>query len=111
MEATDSVSPRTGNVNVGTSVFAMVVLERPLQKLWPEIDLVTTPTGKAVAMVHCNNCTSDLNTRTGLLPESATLYLIRRLHLQTEEKEFSPDVYRTYTNSFFWFWSRTDPDF
>ena len=61
MVATNSVAPRTGNTSAGTSVFAMVVLERPLKGYYPEIDIVTTPTGKLVAMVHCNNCTSDLN--------------------------------------------------
>lgn len=61
MAATNSVAVRTGNVSAGTSVFAMVVLERPLSKVYPEIDMVTTPTGKPVAMVHCNNCTSDIN--------------------------------------------------
>ena len=61
MVATNSVAPRTGNVSAGTSVFAMIVLEKELSKVYPEIDLVTTPTGKPVAMVHCNNCTSDLD--------------------------------------------------
>ncbi len=61
MVATDSVAERTGNVSAGTSVFAMIVLEKALSKDYPEIDLVTTPTGKPVAMVHCNNCTSDIN--------------------------------------------------
>jgi sugar (pentulose or hexulose) kinase len=61
MVATNSVAVRTGNVSAGTSVFAMIVLEKALSKLYPEIDMVTTPTGKPVAMVHSNNCTSDLN--------------------------------------------------
>jgi len=61
MVATNSVAERTGNVSAGTSVFAMIVLERALSKLYPEIDIVTTPSGKPVAMVHSNNCTSDLN--------------------------------------------------
>lgn len=61
MAATDSVAVRTGNVSAGTSVFAMVVLEKPLAKVHPEIDLVTTPDGRPVAMVHCNTCTSDLD--------------------------------------------------
>lgn len=61
MVATNSVAERTGNVSAGTSVFAMIVLEQALSRLYPEIDLVTTPTGKPVAMVHSNNCTSDLN--------------------------------------------------
>jgi len=61
MVATNSIAARTGNVSAGTSVFAMIVLEKALSKLHPEIDMVTTPTGKPVAMVHSNNCTSDLN--------------------------------------------------
>ena len=61
MTATNSVAKRTGNVSAGTSVFAMIVLERELQKIYPELDLVTTPSGELVAMVHCNNCTSDIN--------------------------------------------------
>lgn len=61
MAATNSVGVRTGNVSAGTSVFAMIVLEKELSKVYPEIDLVTTPDGALVAMVHCNNCTSDLN--------------------------------------------------
>lgn len=69
MVATNSVAERTGNVSAGTSVFAMIVMEKPLSKLYPEIDMVTTPTGKPVAMVHCNNCTSDLNAWIGLFQE------------------------------------------
>ena len=61
MVATNSVAERTGNVSAGTSVFAMIVLEKALSKLYPEIDMVTTPSGSPVAMVHSNNCTSDLN--------------------------------------------------
>ena len=67
MTATNAVAVRTGNVSAGTSVFAMVVLEKPLSKVYPEIDMVTTPTGKPVAMVHCNNCTSDINAWAGVL--------------------------------------------
>lgn len=69
MVATNSVAARTGNVSAGTSVFAMIVLERALSKLYPEIDMVTTPTGKPVAMVHSNNCTTDLNAWVGLFHE------------------------------------------
>lgn len=71
MVATNSVAQRTGNVSAGTSVFAMVVLEKELSKVYPEIDLVTTPTGNLVAMVHCNNCTSDLNAWVGIFKEFA----------------------------------------
>lgn len=52
----------------------MVVLEHPLQKVYPEIDLVTTPTGRPVAMVHCNNCTNDMNAWAGVLRETAELF-------------------------------------
>jgi sugar (pentulose or hexulose) kinase len=69
MVATNSVAERTGNVSAGTSVFAMIVLEKTLSKVYPEIDMVTTPTGKPVAMVHCNNCTSDLNAWVDLFQE------------------------------------------
>lgn len=71
MVATNSVAQRTGNVSAGTSVFAMIVLEKGLSRLHPEIDMVTTPTGKPVAMVHSNNCTSDLNAWVGLFREFA----------------------------------------
>ena len=73
MVATNSVAARTGNVSAGTSVFAMIVLEKPLAKVHPEIDMVTTPTGKPVAMVHSNNCTSDLNAWVELFQEFTQL--------------------------------------
>ncbi len=69
MAATDAVSERTGNVSAGTSIFAMIVLEKPLSRYYTEIDMVTTPTGKPVAMVHCNSCTSDLDAWVGLFKE------------------------------------------
>ncbi len=69
MTATNSVARRTGNVSAGTSIFAMVVLEKELSEVYPEIDLVTTPAGDPVAMVHCNNCTSDLNAWVNLFRE------------------------------------------
>lgn len=61
MVASDSVKPCTGNVSAGTSVFGMIVLPQALQGVYPEIDVVTTPVGEPVAMVHCNNCTSEIN--------------------------------------------------
>ena len=61
MAATNAVAVRTGNVSAGTSVFAMIVLERALSRVYPEIDMVTTPAGAPVAMVHCNNCTNEIN--------------------------------------------------
>jgi sugar (pentulose or hexulose) kinase len=69
MVATNSVAVRTGNVSAGTSVFAMIVLEKALSKLHPEIDMVTTPSGKPVAMAHTNTCTSDLDAWIGLFRE------------------------------------------
>ena len=74
MTATNAVAPRTGNVSAGTSIFSMVVLEKPLSKVYEEIDLVTTPTGAPVAMVHCNNCTADTNAWAGVLCETAELF-------------------------------------
>ena len=61
MVATNSVKQRTGNISAGTSVFAMIVLEQELREVYPEIDMVTTPIGDAVAMVHANNCSSEIN--------------------------------------------------
>lgn len=70
MVATNSVAPRTGNVSAGTSIFAMAVLEKPLSKVYRAIDIVTTPTGRGVAMVHCNTCTSDLDAWVSLFGET-----------------------------------------
>ncbi|MBR5953577.1 MAG: FGGY-family carbohydrate kinase [Pseudobutyrivibrio sp.] len=74
MVATNAVAVGTGNVSAGTSVFSMVVLEKPLSKPYEEIDMVTTPSGEAVAMVHCNNCTSDLNSWIGIFKEFADAF-------------------------------------
>jgi sugar (pentulose or hexulose) kinase len=71
MTATNSVAPHTGNVSAGTSVFAMAVLENELQDVHPEIDMVTTPAGKPVAMVHCNNCTNEINAWAGIFGDVA----------------------------------------
>ncbi|MFD2211583.1 xylulokinase [Virgibacillus halophilus] len=69
MVATNSVRQRTGNISVGTSIFAMIVLEEKLSNVYPEIDLVATPNGSPVAMVHANNCSSDINAWLGLFRE------------------------------------------
>ena len=69
MVATNAVKQRTGNVSAGTSSFSMIVLEKPLSKPYEKIDMVTTPDGSLVAMVHCNNCTSDINAWVGLFKE------------------------------------------
>lgn len=71
MVATNSVRPRTGNVSAGTSVFAMIVLERSLSRLRPEIDIVLTPDGSPVAMAHSNNCTSEFDVWMELFGEAA----------------------------------------
>ena len=69
MVATNAVRQRTGNVSAGTSSFSMIVLEKDLSKPYEMIDMVTTPDGSLVAMVHCNNCTSDLNAWVNLFKE------------------------------------------
>lgn len=74
MVATNAVAPKTGNVSAGTSIFLMAVLERPLKNVYPEIDLVTTPSGNQVAMVHGNNCTNDMNAWADVIRESAALF-------------------------------------
>ena len=72
MVATNAVRQRTGNVSAGTSVFAMLVLEKALSRYYTEVDMVTTPAGDPVAMVHCNNCTSDIDAWIRLFGEAAT---------------------------------------
>ena len=74
MVATNAVAPRTGNVSAGTSIFSMVVLERPLEKVYPEVGVVATPSGKPVAMVHCSNCTSDMNRWVALMRDAFSLF-------------------------------------
>jgi sugar (pentulose or hexulose) kinase len=71
MVATNAIAPRTGNVSAGTSIFAMVVLERPLQHAHHELDVVTTPSGDPVAMVHCNNGASELAAWAGMFQRFA----------------------------------------
>lgn len=89
MVATNSVAVRTGNVSAGTSVFAMIVLEKALSKLYPEIDMVTTPTGKPVAMVHSNNCTSDLNAWVDVFQEFTKV-----LGVQISESQLYETLYK-----------------
>ncbi|MCH5152637.1 MAG: FGGY-family carbohydrate kinase [Clostridiales bacterium] len=72
MTATNSVKPKTGNISAGTSIFAMLTLDKPLRKYYREIDVVTTPVGNQVAMVHCNNCTSDINAWVDVFEQFAT---------------------------------------
>ena len=74
MVATNAVAPRTGNVSAGTSIFSMIVLERPLKRVYPEVGVVATPSGSPVAMVHCSNCTSDINGWAALIREAVGLF-------------------------------------
>lgn len=74
MTATNAVLPRRGNISAGTSIFSMLVLEKPLSHVYPEIDVVTTPDGSPVAMVHCNNCCSELDAWVGIFGEFAELF-------------------------------------
>ncbi len=73
MTATNSVLERTGNISAGTSVFSMLVLEKPMKAYYPEIDIVTTPDGSPVAMVHCNNCCGELDAWVNMFGEFAQL--------------------------------------
>lgn len=73
MTSTNSVRVRTGNISVGTSAFSMLVLDQPLKRRHRHLDIVATPTGKAVAMVHANNCLSDINAWMGLFSDLATV--------------------------------------
>ncbi len=96
MTATNAVAPRTGNISAGTSIFSMVVLEHALKKVYEEIDLVTTPTGSPVAMVHCNNCTNDTNAWISILEETAHLFGARpdtgTLYTKLYEKSLEGDA-------------------
>lgn len=89
MAATNSVRVRTGNVSAGTSIFAMAVLENELSDYYEEIDMVTTPSGEPVAMVHCNNCTSDLNAWVGLFKEA-----LETFGVQTDPDTLYGNLYR-----------------
>ncbi|MBQ2115502.1 MAG: FGGY-family carbohydrate kinase [Lachnospiraceae bacterium] len=89
MAATNSVAQRTGNVSAGTSVFGMIVMEKELSKVYDEIDLVTTPDGSLVAMVHCNNCTSDLNAWVNIFKEYSEL-----MGMKVDMNEIYGNLYR-----------------
>ena len=88
MVCTNSISAFTGNVSAGTSIFAMVVLDKELSKLHTEIDMVTTPSGKPVAMVHCNNCTTDIDAWVRLFGEAAGLF-----GMKTDKSELYAALY------------------
>ena len=89
MAATNSVAQRTGNVSAGTSVFGMIVMEKELSKVYDAIDLVTTPDGSLVAMVHCNNCTSDLNAWVNLFKEYSEV-----MGMKVDMNELYGNLYR-----------------
>lgn len=89
MVATNSVKVRTGNISAGTSIFSMVVTEKALENVHEEIDMVTTPDGNPVAMVHCNNCTSDLNAWVNLFDEFAG-----KFGVQADKDELFGVLYR-----------------
>ncbi|MFD1671795.1 xylulokinase [Agrilactobacillus yilanensis] len=97
MVGTNSVRERTGNISVGTSAFSMVVLDKPLQRVHRDIDIVTTPTGEPVAMVHINNCSSDINAWVSLFGEFAA-----RLGLNLKPDELYERIFLEAT--------RADPD-
>lgn len=94
MVATNSVSVHTGNVSAGTSIFSMVVLEEELSDYYVELDMVTTPTGEPVAMVHCNNFTSDINDWVGLFKEVMTL-----MGVEVDDNELFNRLYKESLNA------------
>ena len=89
MAATNAVRQRTGNVSAGTSSFSMIVLEKPLSKPYEVLDMVTTPDGSLVAMVHCNNCTSEINAWVKMFKEYQELLGV---------KQSTMDLYSTLFN-------------
>ncbi|MGR3806778.1 xylulokinase [Pasteurella testudinis] len=88
MVATNSIKENTGNISAGTSAFAMVVLEKELSKAYAELDMITTPTGKLVAMAHANNCTSDINAWIKLFGETLEVFGAKYDPNQIYEKLF-----------------------
>ena len=90
MVATNSVAPRTGNVSAGTSIFSMIVLERQIQQLYPEVDIVSTPDGYEVAMIHANNCTSDINAWVGIFEE-----LLQRLGVDYDKNNLFTTLFES----------------
>ena len=90
MVATNSVAPRTGNVSAGTSIFSMIVLEKQIQQLYPEVDIVSTPDGYEVAMIHANNCTSDINAWVGIFEE-----LLQRLGVDYDKNNLFTTLFES----------------
>jgi len=94
MVATNSVSVRTGNISAGTSIFAMIVLEKELSGVYAEIDMVTTPDGKPVAMAHCNNCSSDIDAWVRLCDE-----LLKGFGVNAEKSDLYTFLYNLSQNA------------
>lgn len=94
MVATNAVSPKTGNISAGTSIFSMIVLEEELSEYYLEVDIVTTPTGAPVAMIHCNNFTSDINSWANFFKE-----IIESLSLEVTEKELFTMLFNKATEA------------
>ena len=94
MVATNSVKQRTGNVSAGTSVFAMIVLEKALKRVHEEIDMVTTPSGDAVAMVHCNSCCTELDAWVNMFGEFGAL-----MGCDIDKSELYEKLYRNAMNA------------
>ncbi|WP_145459337.1 xylulokinase [Staphylococcus pettenkoferi] len=90
MVATNSVAPRTGNVSAGTSIFSMIVLEKQIQQLYPEVDIVSTSDGYEVAMIHANNCTSDINAWVGIFEE-----LLQRLGVDYDKNNLFTTLFES----------------
>ena len=89
MVATGAVLPRTGSISAGTSAFSLQVLERPLKKYYPEIDVVATPSGKTVAMAHTNTCTSEIDAWANLIADAA-----RTMGWNVDMNELYPTLFR-----------------
>lgn len=94
MVATNAISPKTGNVSAGTSIFSMIVLEEELSDYYLEVDIVTTPTGTPVAMIHCNNFTSDINSWANLFKE-----VIESLDLKVAEDDLFTMLFNKSTEA------------
>jgi len=88
--ATNSIKPRDGNISAGTSIFGSFVLDKPLKKAYPEIDVVVTPDGKSVAMVHCNNCSSGINECVGLVNDT-----LRTFGVWKDEKDIFETLFKS----------------
>lgn len=94
MVATNSITPKTANISAGTSIFSMIVLEKPLSKKYEAVDIVTTPSGDFVAMIHCNNCTSDFDAWVNLFKE-----FLKALKLDIKSSDVFDTLYQAALNA------------